>query len=291
MRFTLVLPAQADTTLATLWIVKGNNILAFSGGFVITPGGTVITQRPRLRGACFTSASIVNAASYTGNGVVSPGGISSIYDTVNNSLGPSTPVSNNSYDSSGNLPASAGGVSVTFNGVAAPIYFAYAGQINLQVPFEVSGSSSAQVVVTYNGVKSAPVTVSVAPAQPAFFTSTALGTDPIIQNFPDYSLNKAANPIARGGVAILYGTGIGKLAYTLATGQPGIVPPSSYTSTYSCSFGGQTSSAYAYWNYGFVGEATWTVGVPTNSPTGAVTLTCTDSVSGAKTQAGTIYVK
>jgi hypothetical protein len=55
--------------------------------------------------------------------------------------------------------------------------------------------------------------------------------------------------------------------------------------------GGQKASAYAYWYYGFVGLATWTVTVPSNSATGAVALTCTDSVTGATTAASTIYVK
>ena len=98
--------------------------------------------------------------------------------------------------------------------------------------------------MNYYGSKSAPVTLSVAAAQPAFFTFTAEGSDAIIQNFPDYSLNNAGNPIARGGIVILYGTGIGKtVPYTLATGQPGVVAPSSYASTYSCSFGGQKQRA------------------------------------------------
>jgi uncharacterized protein (TIGR03437 family) len=280
VRVTLDIAAHQTPSLASLIITKGSSVLAMSGVLILVPPTPV-----------FTSNAVVNAASYLGNGVVSPGGISSIYDTAHNSLGPNPYVQNTAYDIYGNLPTSAGNVSVTFDGAAAPIYFAYAGQLNVQVPFEVAGKSSTQVVVNYYGSKSAPVAVTVASAQPTFFTFTAEGKDAIIQNFPDYSLNNANNPIARGGVAILYGTGIGKLSYALATGQPGIVPPSSYVSAYSCSFGGQTASAYGYWNYGFVGEATWTVTVPSNSPTGAVALTCTDSVSGASTQPATIYVK
>ncbi len=295
-RFTLDIPAQTDTTLASLWIVKGNDVLAYTGGLVITGsggdnGGSGGTGGGSTPAPTFTSASIVNAASYGGAGTVSPGELVSIYDTTSLSLGPAQAAVNSSYDSSGKLPTSAGGVSVTFNGVAAPIYFAASGQINLQVPFEVSSGSTAEVVVTYNGVKSAAVTVNVAAATPSFFTITPLGTDAIIQNFPSYSLNNASNPAARGDVVLLYGTGIGKLSYPLGTGQAGTVPPSSYTSAWTCSFGGKSASAYAYWNYGFVGEATWTVGVPTDAPAGAVDLTCTDSVSGAVTPKGTIYLK
>ncbi len=280
VRATLNIAAHAKPTLVSLIVTKGTNVLAMSGQLILVPATPT-----------FTANSIVNAASYVGNGVVSPGGISSIYDVTTNSLGPNPYVQVTAYDPYGNLPTSAGGVTVTFDGVPAPIYLAYAGQLNIQVPFEVAGKTSTKVVVNNYGSQSAPVTVAVAAAQPAFFTSTAAGQDAIIQNFPDYTLNSAANPIARGGIVILYGTGIGKLSYNLGTGQPGVVPPASYSSAYSCSFGGQTASAYGYWNYGFVGEATWTVTVPTSSPTGAVTLTCTDSSSGTKTQQATIYVK
>jgi len=280
VRVTVNLAAQAVPSLASLILTKGQDAFAITGAFVLTPPTPT-----------FTAAAVVNAASYTGAGVVSAGGISSIYDTTNNSLGPNPFVQNTAYDAYGNLPTTAGGVTVTFDGVPAPIYLAYAGQLNVQVPFEVAGKTSTKVVVNYYGSQSAPVTVAVAAAQPSFFTFTPQGKDAIIQNFPDFTLNSSTNPIARGGVAILYGTGIGQLPYTLGTGEAGVVPPPSYASKYSCSFGGKTSNAYGYWNYGFVGEATWTVGVPSDAPAGAVALTCTDSVSGATTQQGTIYVK
>jgi uncharacterized protein (TIGR03437 family) len=283
VRATLDIAPHQSPTLASVVVTKGANVVTLSGILVLVPPTPV-----------FTASSVVNAASYKGNGVVSPGGISSIYDSATSSLGPTPYVQNTSYDLYGNLPTSAGGVSVTFDGVPAPIYFASGGQLNVQAPFEIAGKTTTQAVVNYYGSKSAPVTLSVAAAQPAFFTFTPVASDAIIQNFPDYSLNSAANPVARGGVAILYGTGIGQLPYTLATGQPGVVPPSSYSSKYTCSFGGAsgtTANAYGYWNYGFVGEATWTVPVPSGSPTGAVALTCTDAVSGASTQQGTIYIK
>jgi uncharacterized protein (TIGR03437 family) len=283
LRTTLNITGKQIPSLASVVLTKGSSTLTLSGVLVLVPPTPT-----------FTSAAVVSAASYKGStatGGVSPGGIYSIYDTANNSLGPTAFAQPSGYDLYGNLATSLGGVTVTFDGVAAPLYLAYSGQLNLQAPFELAGKTSTQVVVTFYGSQSAAVVVPVTPTQPAFFTFTPEGTDAIVQNFPDYSLNTASNAIARGGIALLYGTGLGNLGYTLATGQPGIVPPSTYASKYSCSFGGQTASAYAYWNYGFVGEATWTVTVPTSSPTGAVQLTCTDSVSGASTQQGVIYVK
>ena len=278
MRATLDIAAHQTPALASVIVTKGSNVLALSGVLVIVP--PVPT---------FNVSSVVNAASYAGNGVVSPGGIASIFDTVTNSLGPVTGILP-PFDLYGNLSSSAGGVTVTFDGVPAPLDYVFAGQINLQVPFEVAGKSSTQVVVNNYGSKSVPVTLSVVPSQPAFFIYNGAV---IAQNFPDYSLNTAANPVARGGVVVLYGTGVGQLPYSLATGQPGVVPPSSYVPPpYSCSFGGSaTAPLYTYWYYGFVGLATWTVTVPSNAPSGSVPLTCTDSVSGASTQQGIIYVK
>jgi uncharacterized protein (TIGR03437 family) len=277
MRATLDIAAHQTPTLASVIVTKGSNVLALSGVLVIVPPTPM-----------FNASSVVNAASYAGNGVVSPGGISSIFDQAN-SLGPSTGILP-PFDLYGSLSTSAGGVTVTFDGVPAPLDYVSAGQINLQVPFEVAGKTSTQVVVNNNGSRSAPVTLSVVPSQPAFFIYNGAV---IAQNFPDYSLNTATNPVARGGVVVLYGTGVGKLPYSLATGQPGVVPPATWvTAPYSCSFGGAaTAPLYTYWYYGFVGLATWTVTVPSNAPPGSVTLTCTDTVSGASTQQGTIYIK
>jgi uncharacterized protein (TIGR03437 family) len=283
VRVTVDIAALNAPTLASLIITKGQSVFALSGAFVLVPPKPV-----------FTSKSVVSAASYkgiNGDGAVSPGGIYSIYDSATSSLGPAAFAVPPGYDPYGNLATTLGGVTVTFDGVPAPLYLSYSGQLNLQVPFEVAGKTSTKIVVDYLGSRSDAVSVPVVPAQPAFFTFTPAGTDVIIQNFPDYSLNGAGNPIARGGITLLYGTGLGKLGYALATGQPGVVPPATYASTYSCSVGGKAAATYAYWNYGFVGEAIWTLTVPGDAPTGAVTLTCTDSVTGTTTQPGLIYVK
>ncbi|HZL56499.1 MAG TPA: hypothetical protein VFC21_05430, partial [Bryobacteraceae bacterium] len=280
VRATLDIAAVKTPTLASVILTKGSSVLSMSGVLVLVPPTPT-----------FSTNAVSNAASFKGTGVVSPGELASIYDSTGGSLGPDPYVQNTAFDLYGNLPNGAAGVSVTFDGILAPIYLAYAKQLNVQVPFEVAGKTSTQVVVNYYGSKSAPVTLAVAPAQPAFFTATAGGNDSIIQNFPDNSLNSGQNPIARGGFVTIYGTGIG-MPYPLGTGQQGVVPPTGYTSaSASCSFGGQSAAAYAYWVFGLVGEASWTVQVPSGSPTGTVALTCTDPVSGASTQPGTVYIK
>src|SRR5579862_3215399 len=102
---------------------------------------------------------VVNAASFATP--VAPGSLVSIFGS---NLAPQT-----AQASAIPLPASLAGVSVTFNGLSAPLLYAAAGQINAQIPFEVPSSSSVNVVVNNNGLLSAPQTVDISPYAPGIF--------------------------------------------------------------------------------------------------------------------------
>src|SRR5580658_3871328 len=86
--------------------------------------------------------SVVNAASLASNQPLAPGSLVTIFGA---GIGPATGVAS----SGGSLPDSIAGVSVTFNGIPAPLSFVSARQINAQVPWEISGD--ANVVVDVNG--------------------------------------------------------------------------------------------------------------------------------------------
>jgi uncharacterized protein (TIGR03437 family) len=69
------------------------------------------------------------------------------------------------------LPTSIFGVSVTFNGTAAPILYASNQQMNLQAPYEIAGSSQVELALTLpqdSGVAES-VTLAEVTAQPAAF--------------------------------------------------------------------------------------------------------------------------
>jgi uncharacterized protein (TIGR03437 family) len=72
--------------------------------------------------------------------------------------------------------------------------------------------------VEYKGGRSAPLTVPVIATGPALFSANASGAGPGAFLNQDGSLNTAANPAAKGGVVILYGTGEGQ---TNPPGQDG----------------------------------------------------------------------
>ncbi|HME05883.1 MAG TPA: IPT/TIG domain-containing protein [Bryobacteraceae bacterium] len=111
-------------------------------------------------------------------------------------------------------------ISVTFDGTLAQVLFSNGTQINLLVPANLSGKSSSQMVVTVDGLSSAPQTVALAPFSPAIFAGGVLNQD--------YSVNSAANPAVPGSVLQIFATGL------------------SGHGTISVQIGGQTVGAPAY---------------------------------------------
>jgi uncharacterized protein (TIGR03437 family) len=162
---------------------------------------------------------VVNAASSVA-GAVSPGEIISIYGT---NIGPSTPQAF-ALTSSGTVPTTIGGTSVTFNNVPAPLTYVSGGQVNAIVPYEVSGSATAAVVITLNGVASPAISVNVAATAPAIFSTSQGGSGQGAILNQDSSVNSASNPAAPGSVISIYATGEGVLTPQPATGS---VTPSS----------------------------------------------------------------
>jgi uncharacterized protein (TIGR03437 family) len=123
------------------------------------------------------------------------------------------------------LPANLGGTSVTIGGMPAPLFATYPAstpgandQINLQMPYELNGQPSADIVVTTNGVSGVPQTVPLGVA-PAFFTQNSSGIgDGSFVHSDGITLITPANPAAPGETIVLYGTGLGALQTALPSG-------------------------------------------------------------------------
>jgi uncharacterized protein (TIGR03437 family) len=132
----------------------------------------------------------VNAASFTT--AVAPGEIVSLFGS---GLGPTKGAVGE--PTSGLYPSSVAGVQVAFSGVAAPLLYVQAGQINTVVPKEVG--SSATIQISYQGQSAAPLNVSVQAANPGVFA--------IVNQ--DGTVNSAANPAKAGSTISVYATGAG----------------------------------------------------------------------------------
>jgi uncharacterized protein (TIGR03437 family) len=182
-------------------------------------------------------AAVTNAASYAATGI-SPGEIVTIWGQ---SLGPAG-LTGLQVNSNGTLSNSIGGVQVFFNGVAAPLIYAAAGQLSAIVPYEVAGQTTVNVVVVYQGNASAPFPVAVAGIKPAIFTANASGSGQGAILNHDYSLNGPSNPEARGQYVFIYGTGEGVTSPPGVDGRISGTPLPSVSLNCSATIGGVTAT-------------------------------------------------
>ncbi len=193
-----------------------------------TPVAVTITSSNQ---PAILAGGILNAASYAevnGAGApVAPGSLVAVF---------TSPLAAQAASfSSATLPESLGGVSVTFNGVTAPmVTVSPAGAypyVSAQVPFEAlpAGQSSATVpvVITVNNVPSEPVNMTIVSSAPGIFTIPATGQgNAVLVNLSDYSLAAPAgsiaplsHPIPRGQAAFFYVTGLGTMTPAVADGS------------------------------------------------------------------------
>jgi acid phosphatase type 7 len=98
-----------------------------------------------------------------------------------------------------------GGISVSANGVPVPVLYASPSQLNVQIPYEVSGQVNLQID-TPNG--SSLASIQVVPLAPSIIAVA-------VQN----ALCTPANPAQQSGNVIIYATGLGAATSPLATGE------------------------------------------------------------------------
>jgi len=194
-----------------------SNALAFT---VASPAG----------GVSIASGGVVNSASSLAQ--ISPGSIFSVYG---NNLSSGT-----AGLFSAPLPTSSNGTAVTVNGIPAPLLYVSPTMIDAQVPVN-AGGGSALVVVSYNGTSDS-ASVPIAGASPGFFFSTANGVNFAIGEHADYSLITPANPAQSGEIVSFYGTGIGPVNPSPASGQAAGYPKLSVSnSIYSVTVNGENA--------------------------------------------------
>ncbi len=211
------------STLSTAF-VNGTQLTASVPASLIATSGTATIQVSSSAGASnavtFTinSISVVNAAS--NQPAIAPGSLISIYGT---NLASTTATA-----AQVPWPPSLGNVSVTINGVAAPLYYVSSTQINAQVPFETQ-PGNATLSVSSGGSAAFPVTTT----GPGIF---------LAQNFSDGNANSAGDPVAAGQYLVIYMTGQGAVDNPVATGAAaGSSPLSNSIAKVTATVGGQNA--------------------------------------------------
>jgi len=130
------------------------------------------------------------------------------------------------------------GTRARFDGAAAPLLYAGNGQLNAVVPYAVADQTSTRLEVEAGQVLQMAAPLVVAPAAPGLFTLDASGTGQAAALNEDYTVNSPANPLAKGAVVMLYGTGEGQTEPPGVDGKPAGEAPPKPTQAVSVRIGG-----------------------------------------------------
>jgi uncharacterized protein (TIGR03118 family) len=204
------LQAQGGTAIAIpgLWALTfGNgksggdvNTLYFAAGIQSEAHGLLGSIAPPAN-----VSSLSNGASGVTAAAIAPGEVVLLNGGT---IGPS-PTVVGVIPTTGSMATTLSTATVTFNNSPAPILYAGASQTAVVVPYEIAGSTSASVVVSYRGQTTSAFTIPVAGSAPGLFTSGENGTGEILAFNQDGTVNSASNAAARGTVVTFYATGDG----------------------------------------------------------------------------------
>jgi uncharacterized protein (TIGR03437 family) len=280
--------SQDDIATALTLDPQGNLIVAgltSSGGF---PGENgVAPANPigfvaKLGTPPPAIASVLSAASFQPG--IEPGSWVMIQGA---NLADTTRIWQSSDFAGNNLPVSLDGVSVTIDGKPAFVEYVSPTQVNVQAPTD-SATGAVSVVVTNNGIASAPATAQLQTAAPAFFMGA--GNNVSASLIPGYTPVSAAAPAMPGDLVVLWGTGFGP---TIPPAPAGVVvsgAPATSTPPIVTVGGVQVPVISSVLITGTAGLYQITIQLPANVPTGALALQA--SIGGVPTQSGvTIFVQ
>ncbi|HEY1755125.1 MAG TPA: IPT/TIG domain-containing protein [Bryobacteraceae bacterium] len=169
-----------------------------------------------LLGSATVSISSVTSAAGPVATSIAPGEIVTINGV---GLGPAAGIQFAVDPATGMVDSTLGGTRVLFGGVAAPILYASATQVNAIVPYEVAGQSQVAVQIMYEGGTSAAVTVPISTAAPNVFTTSMTGSGQAAALNQDGTLNGPSNPAAKGSYVSLYFSGGGQTSPPGVTGS------------------------------------------------------------------------
>lgn len=138
------------------------------------------------------------------------------------------------------LPNQLGQTRVYFNLRPAPLFFTSANQLNAQIPWELAGETSVQLVVVRNGAASMPVPVELAPASPGIFV---VGENAGVVVNAAGQLVDRQTPARVGDALVIYASGLGPVTGAVGSGVPAsssVLEPTQQPVQATLTVGGQT---------------------------------------------------
>ena len=164
----------------------------------------------------------VNGANYIVGRALAPGAFTALFPSVT-----TNPIANGTQTNSGlPLPTTLADTQVLINGTAAPLFYVSPGQINLPLALSLppSGTINLQVVRQSTGQIYGSAEVPLTAASPGLFTVDSTGSGDVAALNQDNTLNSPSNPIPRGQVIQIFGTGQGPVANPPADGTASTGP-------------------------------------------------------------------
>jgi uncharacterized protein (TIGR03437 family) len=165
-----------------------------------------------------------------------------------------------------------GGVSLTINGVAAPLFSAAPGQLNFFVPWELEAKTTATMVLSTDGGVAALGDVPLALESPGVFQIDAAGDAAAVHL--NGALVSVTAPADAGEPLEIFATGLGPVSNPPGDGVAApAAPPASCQTTPRVTIGGLPAQVlFAGLAPGFAGLYQLNVVVPTGLPSGPATL-------------------
>jgi uncharacterized protein (TIGR03437 family) len=174
------------------------------------------TLRAGGRSPLVSPGGVFNGASFLPGQPVAPGQWITLFGQK---LAGSTTVANESP-----LPSQLSGTEVLLGGRNLPLLYTSDGQVNAQVPFDLTVDTQHQVVIRRDTALSVPEVLTVAPAQPAVFTADQSGRGQGVI-FRGNAVADAANPAHEGDTVVIYCAGLGPVNPPSDAGAPAPVSP------------------------------------------------------------------
>jgi uncharacterized protein (TIGR03437 family) len=253
---------QASTTVTAGGTAGTITVTATTGAFSVSFSLTAHLPGP-------ANITIVNGASFDPNTGISPGGIATIQGV---GILPGVTGLVSAANSNGQLPTSFSGVTISFNGTAAPIYYVEdtngLDQVTVQVPVEVQPGPTVNLTVSVANEGSASVVVPVKPLAPGVFTASYGGKTYAVAVRPDGSQVSPTNPAQRGENIQLYVTGLGQATPAIATDAAGVPNQTLVTSMIIGLNNGGVPLISAVYGPGLIGIYVITLQVPVDTQTG-----------------------
>lgn len=255
------LPARAGSAKATAVAVlaRGTNIVAATADLnanVLAGGTTPVVAR----------GAVLNAASFVSDSPIAPGSLVSIF-------GERLAQSQQLADGAA-LSNQLGGTEVLLAGRNLPLRFVSPGQINAQIPYDLTVNTEHQIVVRQGERISVPESITVAAAQPAIFTVDLSGKGQgaifWFRSNGASALAAPSSPARAGDVLVAYATGLGVVRPNAQPGQPAPSSPLAQTvETVEVTVGDQPAAVqFSGLSPGFAGLYQINFVVPDQAPRG-----------------------